>query len=128
MTWAEPGKPGGWNRKIGYTNKEYAVLVQKAGEMKQKLDEQIGEDGKEVDMVDLERVAWVLGKEKVNIGEVDIQAGRIANTTTVRSEDGKMEGTVPKTAGASSKSAPKRKAETDSTEGLRRSSRRKVEL
>ncbi|KAF2127291.1 hypothetical protein P153DRAFT_387836 [Dothidotthia symphoricarpi CBS 119687] len=56
--WDEPGSPGGWKRAIKYNAKEYVQLVTRVEQITTRL---------EVSAVDVERVAWVLGKESVNI-------------------------------------------------------------
>lgn len=57
--WDAPGSPGGWKRGIKYTAKEYEMLLKGVSELSERLG---------VRAVDMERVAWVLGKEKVDVG------------------------------------------------------------
>jgi hypothetical protein len=64
--WNESASPGGWQRKIKYNVKEYEMLLEKVD----KLIERLG-----VRAVDVERVAWVLGKEGVVIDDEDHGAG-----------------------------------------------------
>jgi hypothetical protein len=56
--WDEPGSPGGWQRKIKYNVKEYGMVVSKVDELMERLG---------VRATEVERVAWVLGKEGVDI-------------------------------------------------------------
>ena len=56
--WDESGSPGGWQRKIKYNVKEYEMLLEKVGVLIKRLG---------VRAVDVERVAWVLGKENVDV-------------------------------------------------------------
>lgn len=56
--WDESGKPGGWQRVIKYSAKEYEALVKRVAKLVERLD---------VRAVDAEKVAWVLGKEKVDL-------------------------------------------------------------
>jgi hypothetical protein len=56
--WDESGRPGGWGRKIKYNVKEYEMLLEKVDVLIERLG---------VRAVDVERVAWVLGKEGVDI-------------------------------------------------------------
>lgn len=56
--WDEPGSPGGWQRKIKYNVKEYEMLLEKVDVLIERLG---------VRAVDVERVAWVLGKESVDV-------------------------------------------------------------
>lgn len=53
----EKGKGSGWGRKIGYTVKEYNVLFHKAQDLRRRF-KGIGRD---VDIVDIELVAYYLG-------------------------------------------------------------------
>jgi hypothetical protein len=73
--WDEPGSPIGWQRKIKYNTKEYEMLLEKVGALVKRLV---------VRAVDVERVAWVLGKEGIDIdigehneeiGEADVGKG-----------------------------------------------------
>jgi hypothetical protein len=57
--WDESGSPGGWQRKIKYNVKEYEMLLKKVDALVKRLG---------VRAVDAERVAWVLGKERVDVG------------------------------------------------------------
>jgi hypothetical protein len=63
--WDE-GKEG-WQRKIKYNVKEYEVIVKKVEELRRRLGEG------DVEAVQVEKVAYVLGKEGVDVGgeEVD---------------------------------------------------------
>jgi hypothetical protein len=53
----------GWSRQIGYTQKEYDSLIARCEHLQKRLS---GDDG-ELSFLDLEKVAYVLGKEKVDI-------------------------------------------------------------
>ncbi|KAF2094186.1 hypothetical protein NA57DRAFT_46752, partial [Rhizodiscina lignyota] len=52
-----------WERKIGYTMKEYKSLVKQVGV----LLEQLKRDGKQMKAIELEMAAYVLGKEKIDL-------------------------------------------------------------
>lgn len=56
------GKGRGWGRKIGYTAKEYRAVVEGVGKVVERLGVGAGE---------VERVAWVLGREGGELGEVE---------------------------------------------------------
>jgi hypothetical protein len=62
--WDESGSPAGWKRKIKYNVKEYEALVEKVDELRERLG---------VRAVDVERVAWVLGREGVDCDEGEIE-------------------------------------------------------
>lgn len=70
--WDQSGSPAGWDRKIKYNAKEYQMLL---GHVEFRM-KQLG-----VKAVDMEKVAWVLGKEKArvftgeeaDVGDVDIK-------------------------------------------------------
>ncbi|KAF1940860.1 hypothetical protein EJ02DRAFT_512828 [Clathrospora elynae] len=62
-TWDEKGG-GGWKRGIKYSVKEYAVLVEGVKGGRKRLGE--------VGAVDFERVAWVLGKEGVDVSAIGV--------------------------------------------------------
>ena len=58
LHWSE-GKSKGWDRKINYTIKEYRDLHEKSQELRQRLEK---ESGKTVKTIDLEKMAYALGK------------------------------------------------------------------
>ncbi|CBX92140.1 predicted protein [Plenodomus lingam JN3] len=60
--WGEADGEAGWRRGIKYTAKEYGVVVEKVGELRRRLGVQ------RVQAVHVEKVAWVLGKERVDVG------------------------------------------------------------
>ncbi|OMP83369.1 hypothetical protein BK809_0004750 [Diplodia seriata] len=76
--WEEDGKGKGrgWGRKIGYTEKEYAVLVGKVRDVVGRVrgwglgEGELGEMG---EAVAVEKVAWVLGKEGVDCDRVVVE-------------------------------------------------------
>jgi hypothetical protein len=108
--WDEPGSPSGWQRKIKYNVKEYEILVSKVEEVRKRLG---------VRALDVERVAWVLGREGVNVDEEYDDGG----------EDGETENTEVKQAEekTTTKKGTKRKAGDSkaSIEGTRKSTRTK---
>lgn len=61
MLWdgADVGKGTGWGRKIGYTDKEYAALREAVGGFLERAE---GDVCGEVGALDMEKVAYVLGK------------------------------------------------------------------
>jgi hypothetical protein len=61
VTWEE-GKGRGWDRKISYNNKEYAVFVEAVQTVKRRLEAESG--GKSIAAGDIERAGWVIGKEE----------------------------------------------------------------
>jgi hypothetical protein len=60
--WDEPGNLNAWQRKIKYNIKEYELLLKKVDTLVKRLN---------VQAVDAEKVAWVLGKEGVDIDAED---------------------------------------------------------
>jgi hypothetical protein len=72
---AGKGKEGeGWERKIKYNTKEYEVVVTKVNELRMRLGKGMGTERGEVTGTDLvgwavhvEKVAWVLGKEGLDV-------------------------------------------------------------
>lgn len=68
--WDEPGG-GGWKRGIKYTAKEYVMVVEKVMEIRRRLGM------KHIQAVHVEKVAWVLGKEGIDVdnGEDDEEGG-----------------------------------------------------
>lgn len=66
LHWREDGKSkgSGWSRKIGYTMKEYRSLYEKAAEMR----EALAKAGEDWAATDLEKAAWVLGRDGVDVG------------------------------------------------------------
>jgi hypothetical protein len=57
----------GWSRQIGYTQKEYTEMCARNARVRQRLEQ----EGKVVSSLEMEKVAYVLGKEKVDLDEED---------------------------------------------------------
>ncbi|KAL8899382.1 MAG: hypothetical protein Q9207_006227 [Kuettlingeria erythrocarpa] len=55
----EDSRSNGWNRKIGYTMKEYKSLYDRLQTLRQRLEEKSGEA---IQAIDIEQMAYVLGK------------------------------------------------------------------
>ena len=86
--WDEPGSPGGWGRKIKYNMKEYEQLL---GHIKA-LVKRLG-----VRAVDVEKVAWVLGREKVDVSFGE--EGEAKQNSTKAEDEGKEKELVNEKAG-----------------------------
>ncbi|OCK77410.1 hypothetical protein K432DRAFT_333939 [Lepidopterella palustris CBS 459.81] len=125
VMWDEGGTKGrGWERKIGYTAKEWEEVIQRVGEVRERLGVSAGE---------CERVAWVLGREGV-----DVEVGMGAAEEEGKGVDGEGAGVKVKDekgkkgrkkADASTRLKPSAKASagvTASTEPLRRSKRKQA--
>ncbi|KAF2760394.1 hypothetical protein EJ05DRAFT_484129 [Pseudovirgaria hyperparasitica] len=119
--WDKPGKAGtrGWQRKIDYNAKHYEMLVQEFDLLKKRLN---------VSALDAERVAWVLGKEQVDIDAEGQEEDVDAVDQSAGDNEDKQEEDTP-TDGLKSK---KRKAEISEElnelprGATRKSSRRKL--
>ena len=59
MYW-EKAKSKGWDRKINYTIKEYRDFFERVNELRGRLEK---DSGKEVSALDIEKAAYVLGKD-----------------------------------------------------------------
>lgn len=59
LQWEE-AKSKGWDRKIGYTLKEYKTLWDKLQSLRERLEK---ESGQEVKAIDVEKMAYALGKD-----------------------------------------------------------------
>jgi hypothetical protein len=117
--WDEPGTPGGWKRGIKYNNKEYEELLKRMGELRKRL-------GVRADHC--EKVAWVLGKEGVDLdaAETEMESG---NTVTEKEEDVK-EGEVGedvKKQTATAKPVPKASRKETKTPAKEKGAKRKAE-
>ena len=69
LCWDDPATKGmrGWKRQIGYTKKEFTTLIDRARALLERLR---SEDGAaDVDMLALEKAAYVLGKEEVDLDD-----------------------------------------------------------
>lgn len=66
---AKEGK--GWQRKIRYNLKEYDMLLERVKKLGPRLRKELGQKDTTASAVDIERVAWVLGKEGVDVGVQD---------------------------------------------------------
>jgi hypothetical protein len=122
--WDEQGAPGGWKRKIKYNLKEYEMLLEKVDGLIERLG---------VRAVDVERVAWVLGKEGVDVdvdANADVEDGGAKGEleeeqeVVVESEPESVEEKAPKKVANAGK---KRKASVSKplAEGTRKSTRTK---
>ncbi|KAF2013805.1 hypothetical protein BU24DRAFT_247619 [Aaosphaeria arxii CBS 175.79] len=78
----------GWKRKIKYTAKEYEELATRVEAVRARLQEEAGED-EVVSVVDIEKVAWVLG-----MADWDLDEEWVVNETQKVGEGGKSEGDV----------------------------------
>ena len=56
----EEAKSKGWDRKISYTMKEYKSLFEKLQTLRERLEK---ENKRQVSAIDIEKMAYVLGKE-----------------------------------------------------------------
>ena len=59
LHWEEDARTKGWDRKIGYTMKEYRALFEKLQGLRGRLEK---ESGKDVKAVDVEKMAYALAK------------------------------------------------------------------
>lgn len=112
--WDEPGSPSGWKRKIKYNAKEYELVLEKVNALEKRLN---------VRALDAERVAWVLGKEGVNVDEgIDEEDAAEPEEVEENDEKGVAETKVSK---PKSQAGMKRKASETKTpaEGTRKSTR-----
>ncbi|KAH7389502.1 hypothetical protein DE146DRAFT_758811 [Phaeosphaeria sp. MPI-PUGE-AT-0046c] len=113
--WDEPGSPNGWQRKIKYNAKEYEMVLAKVNELVERLN---------VKAVDAEKVAWVLGKEGVDLDLGDEE--EVSESNVVKAD---AEGEVAETKALKqkSKAGTKRKASEAKSpaEGTRKSTRTK---
>ena len=66
---AKEGK--GWQRKIRYNLKEYDMLLERVKKLGPRLRQELGQKDTTASAMDIERVAWVLGKEGVDVGVQD---------------------------------------------------------
>jgi hypothetical protein len=63
------GKVGkGWQRKIKYNLKEYEMLLERVNKLRPRLRNGLGTRDTAACSMDVERVAWVLGKEGMDVG------------------------------------------------------------
>lgn len=59
----EEAKLKGWDRKINYTIKEYKSLFESMAKLRERLEK---DSGNEVSAIDIEKAAYVLGKDGVS--------------------------------------------------------------
>lgn len=126
------GTEEGWRRKIKYDMKEYAQLLERVAELRKRLD---------VSAVEVEKCAWVLGAEGVDVGKDKNQEGGEAEkvvgeeasdktkTEEKLVEKGKQKEETAKSVKAKTKqTSAKRKREEPISppRGVRRSTRRKT--
>ena len=117
--WDETGSPAGWKRQIKYNKKEYEALLGKVRELRGRLG---------VRAMDAEKVAWVLGKEKLDCGDEEEEEGVGSSEDAGKeTEKTEVEVEVESAAKQTSKKGMKRKAADSkaSTVGTRKSARTK---
>ena len=59
----EEARSKGWDRKINYTMKEYKSLFEKVTELRERLE---NDSGNQVSAIDIEKAAYVLGKDTLS--------------------------------------------------------------
>lgn len=77
----------GWDRKINYTMKEYKSLFEKLQTLRKRLKKQSKQD---VSAIDIERMAYVLGKEAPTNDPDIITFTRIDDENEDESDDGPL--------------------------------------
>jgi predicted flap endonuclease-1-like 5' DNA nuclease len=112
----------GWSRAIGYTPKEYVEMCARNNRVRKRL----AQAGRAVSSLEMEKVAYVLGKEQVDIDQSDETAKLEEQTPSAATEASlkasHKDGTKPQT----KEPIAKRVAKSDpSDDGPRRSKRGK---
>ncbi|ORX98541.1 hypothetical protein BCR34DRAFT_496052 [Clohesyomyces aquaticus] len=117
LRWCMWDEGEGWKRKIKYDIKEYAELAERIREVRKRLD---------VSAVEMERVAWVLGRNGVDMPAGSAEGVHVKKTMDKESNDKKTKMEKLRKAALGRKKGVKRKtSEVDaSLTGVRRSSRR----
>jgi hypothetical protein len=100
----------GWARSIGYTPKEYQSLIARC----QRLQERLSDDKSKLRFLDIEKVAYVLGKEKIDIDSTETEDFQLG--------DAEIE--TPRLDNSESKKGGKRKSATAESEKPSRRSKR----
>jgi len=110
----EEGKGKGWDRKIGYTMKEYQSLCKEVGKVRARLD---------VPAVEMEKVAWVLGREGADLAGTE--PGKAEKKASVDEDKEEEEKEGKKAQAKKPAKGSKRKAEESkqASEPVRRSKR-----
>ena len=91
------GKDGkGWQRKIKYNVKEYEMMLDRVSKLRQRLRRGFGRRDSLAMAIDVERVAWVLGKEDVDVSvqedETEEDEGKDADVQAdTKAEEGEKE-------------------------------------
>ncbi|KAI4920762.1 uncharacterized protein J4E92_008406 [Alternaria infectoria] len=91
------GKDGkGWQRKIKYNVKEYEMMLDRVHELRKRLRRGFGQRDPLARAIDVERVAWVLGKEGVDVSgpedETEEHEGKDADVQAdTKAEEGESE-------------------------------------
>ena len=81
----EEVKSKGWDRKISYTMKEYKSLFEKLQTLRERLEK---ENKQQVSAIDVEKMAYVLGREAPMKDPDTITFTRIYNDEEEQSNDG----------------------------------------
>lgn len=110
----EEGKGKGWDRKIGYTMKEYQSLCKEVEKVRARLD---------VPVVEMEKVAWVLGREGADLAGTE--PGKAENKASADENEEEEEKEGKKAQVKKPAKGSKRKAEESkqASEPVRRSKR-----
>ncbi|KAI4628694.1 hypothetical protein J4E83_003247 [Alternaria metachromatica] len=91
------GKDGkGWQRKIKYNVKEYEMMLDRVHELRKRLRRGFGQRDPLARAIDVERVAWVLGKEGLDVSvqedETEEHEGNDADVQAdTKAEEGEKE-------------------------------------
>ncbi|KAL1797502.1 hypothetical protein ACET3X_004108 [Alternaria dauci] len=127
------GKEGkGWQRKIKYNLKEYEMLLERVNVLRLTLGKELGKRDTTASAIDIERVAWVLGNEGVDVtiqeedsGDAVVETGK--KDKEYEQEDEKEEEHVDeekaKKSAANKRTKRKASDEKQPTEGTRKSTR-----
>jgi hypothetical protein len=113
----------GWSRQIGYTMKEYESLRLKGGQLQKRLSA----DARPVNFLDIEKVAYVLGKEKAAVGKDGVDTKGEANDDQ-KQEAKKKNEVKQKPFRASAETEKKRKAVSQDPPETRRKRTRAKKL
>jgi hypothetical protein len=83
------GKDGkGWHRKIKYNVKEYEMMLDRVDKLRQRLRRGFGQRDPLARAIDVERVAWVLGKEGIDVGvEEDVTRGKDGKNASAQADE-----------------------------------------
>jgi hypothetical protein len=110
----------GWSRAIGYTPKEYVEMCARSSRVQNRLEQA----GRPVSSLEMEKVAYVLGKEQIDVDQLDGTANSEEKTPSIAAKAGSKVSLKDEKKALPKDPIAKRVAKTDPSDNSQRRSKR----